>query len=90
MCLRLSSITAPNSTKLRETCLKENVNYKTNSFVVLVLHAVFSGSLSYICPHDLVSEACIFRKNKYQKTFQHTSASWQHFMFLIFLVCTNT
>lgn len=39
----------------REMCLEENVNYKTNSFVVFVLHVVFSGFFSYACPCDLLS-----------------------------------
>lgn len=75
----------------REMCLNENFNYKTNSFMVLVLHVVFSGFFTYACPCDLlVPKGSIFRKTKYQKTFQYTSESWQHFMFLIFLVCINT
>lgn len=91
-CLKVSSITTPKQYKTKkEMCLKENINYKTNSFVVLVLHVVFSESFSYTCPGDLlVPKACIFRKTKYQKMFQHTSESWQHFTFLIFLECTNT
>lgn len=59
--------------------------------MVLVLHVEFSASFHYTCPSVFLFLNPAFSENPNIKTlFRTTLESWQHFIFLIFLVCTNT
>lgn len=91
-CLSFSSITTPSTTKLRKRCDLKKV------FIIKPIHLWFlSFMLSFqdlFATHAQVSSLFLkpaFSENpNIKRIFRTTLESWQHFIFLIFLVCTNT